>query len=284
MAPYLRILAGPSPDSLVPITHLVNTPSSYKVSSDRFEGEIAVNIKDFVDDRGQLRRSDYFDREDRQGVTWSIQVSGRFLVPHNADDIMFGNIFDRRLRLPRGSGPALKFMQFIDPTLEHDLTSQTKPWALSPLVATMPHFAYKHTDQPPNRPSRRPSMLREVSLNSMDSTGPRTGKKPKHLEFESVSQRRKYFRNAEQRREFELGPSEIIVTDFCYGFLEFNPSLSLRLPGGLSFDLMRYWVKHPVKFVCCERKKGGVEEGGNPWGCMFWCVMIEIAEQNTTPR
>ena len=31
---------------------------------------------------------------------------------------------------------------YIDPTLEHDLLS-TKPWALSPLISTMPHFAHK---------------------------------------------------------------------------------------------------------------------------------------------
>jgi len=32
---------------------------------------------------------------------------------------------------------------YIDPTLEHDLMSPTKPWALSPLIATMPYFAHK---------------------------------------------------------------------------------------------------------------------------------------------
>ena len=31
---------------------------------------------------------------------------------------------------------------YIDPTLEHDLQSPTKPWALSPLITTMPHFTY----------------------------------------------------------------------------------------------------------------------------------------------
>ena len=31
---------------------------------------------------------------------------------------------------------------YIDPTLEHDLTSPTKPWALSPLISTMPYFAH----------------------------------------------------------------------------------------------------------------------------------------------
>ncbi len=80
MAPHLRILAGPSPDALTPITHLVNTSSSFKFSSELFEGEISVHIKDFVDDRGEMRRSDYFDREDRQSITWSIQTSGEHLV------------------------------------------------------------------------------------------------------------------------------------------------------------------------------------------------------------
>lgn len=31
---------------------------------------------------------------------------------------------------------------YVDPTLEHDLTSTTKPWALSPLISTMPHFVH----------------------------------------------------------------------------------------------------------------------------------------------
>lgn len=60
--------------------------------------------------------------------------------------------------------------------------------------------------------------------------------------------------------------------DFCYGFLEFNPSLALRLPGGISFDLMKYWDGQPVRFVCCERGAGKEQ----PWGRMFWCVQIEI--------
>jgi len=282
MAPRLRILAGPSPDALTPITHLVNTSSSFKFSSELFEGEISVHIKDFVDDRGEMRRSDYFDREDRQGITWSIQTSGRFLVPRNADDILFGNIFDRRLRLPRGSSAALRFMKLIDPTLEHDLTSQTKPWALSPLVTTMPYCSRKYVDEEMNASPRRPGMLREMSMNSqngIDINTPKKERKRKQLKFESSSHRQKYFRDSERRTEVEFGPDEIISSDFCHGFLEFNPSIALKLPVGLSFDLLRYWDKHPIKFVCCERKKGSVEDGGVPWGRVFWCVMIEIAER-----
>lgn len=44
----------------------------------------------------------------------------------------------------------------IDPTLEHDLNSYTKPWALSPLISTMPHFSH----------SRLRSALRSPSHNS----------------------------------------------------------------------------------------------------------------------
>lgn len=42
---------------------------------------------------------------------------------------------------------------YIDPTLEHDLQSSTKPWALSPLITTMPHFTYTRVS-PSERPSR----------------------------------------------------------------------------------------------------------------------------------
>lgn len=70
----------------------------------------------------------------------------------------------------------------------------------------------------------------------------------------------------------------MITTDFCYGFINFTPSLSLQLPGGLSLDLMKYWDGQPVRFVCCERKgvDGEVEE---PWGRVFWCVAIEIVSE-----
>ena len=67
----------------------------------------------------------------------------------------------------------------------------------------------------------------------------------------------------------------MITTDFCYGFINFSPSLSLQLPGGFSLDLEKYWDGQPVRFVCCERK-GDFVEGGEPWGRIFWCVAIEM--------
>ncbi|KAF8637866.1 hypothetical protein AX17_002492 [Amanita inopinata Kibby_2008] len=326
MAPRLRVLAGPCPNTLVPVTDIVNTSASHRISSELFEGDVTLDIKNFTDEHGLIRNSDYFNREDRQGITWSIQVSGRFLVPFSSDDILFGNTFDRPLHLPWGSGAALKFMQFIDPTLEHDLGSQTKPWALSPLIATMPHFAHRRIDnviedkeehfldttsQSPS-PDEYTGQLYLASNMCPSSSGSSSSvsltgeihpdllsgdsgfavdsgfdafleKKSRkktlaadNMNFETASERRKYFAKAENRRMIRFGPEDLISTDFCYGFLEFSPTLALRLPGGLVFDLMRYWDGQPVRFICCERKVPGEGEGGQDeaWGRCFWDKIV----------
>lgn len=79
MSPCLRVLAGSNPNAMVPITSIVNTSKAYPIHSELFQGQIVANIKGMTDEHGQLRDSEYFDREDRQGVTWSIQVQGPFL-------------------------------------------------------------------------------------------------------------------------------------------------------------------------------------------------------------
>ncbi|KAF8644906.1 hypothetical protein AX16_008189 [Volvariella volvacea WC 439] len=411
MPPRFRVLAGPSPDNLTPITTLVNTNQPHKITSDIFEGEIIANIKDFVGPDGFVRRSEYFERQERQGVTWSIQVQGRFLVPCSSDDILFGNTFDRPLHLPWGSSAALKFMQYVDPTLEHNLNSQTRPWALSPLISTMPYFSHSrvpsaHEDDntspialvrgespvpvlivensegeitnPPDTPrapgfppaqslmdntsqihlamveydshgssgsssSSKSDTASISSLSSVDSRSSRSSrtslsflssgkgsalkltdgnessgssgsgklknimkkkKKPrvkaqaayKGLNLTTASQRRSYFSDASRRQAVYFGPQDVITTDFCYGFLEFNPSLALKLPGGLTFDLMRYWDRQPVRFVCCQRKHKSSSstsslsgshqkadgDGGEdvPWSRIFWCISIEIVEED----
>jgi hypothetical protein len=80
--------------------------------------------------------------------------------------------------------------------------------------------------------------------------------------FKSPSSRRLYFANESNRRAIPYHASDIITTDFCYGFLSF-PEIRLNIPGGISFDLMRYWDGQPVRFVCCERKR---REGRNHGG------------------
>ncbi|TFK38073.1 hypothetical protein BDQ12DRAFT_683924 [Crucibulum laeve] len=369
MAPRLRVRAGTSPETMVPITSIVNTGRSQKISSEVFDGEVVAHIKGFTDEHGNLRDSEYFSRADRQGTTWSIQVQGRFLVPYSADDILFGNTFDRPLKLPWGTSAVLKFMNYVDPTLEHDLQSNTKPWALSPLISTMPHFV--HSRMPSNSASSSPSQGSPLQNGSAKYLSPNTASKPRkpdmhldlslpsfppphsidddtsqlylastdlsspssetgstsgsdvgspgssassiastgsgklskgslrnafkkvgrrkrrggdaELSFANATERRSYFSSAKNRQDIQFGPMDVITTDFCYGFINFSPSLSLQVPGGLSFDLMKYWDGQPVRFVCCERK---VEGGGtknkeeDPWGRIFWCVAIEMVDDD----
>jgi hypothetical protein len=61
---------------MMPITSKVNTTEAHKITSDLFDGEVVVNIKGFTDPEGQVKDSEYFSREDRQGITWSLQVRG----------------------------------------------------------------------------------------------------------------------------------------------------------------------------------------------------------------
>jgi len=246
--PRLRVYVGTSPDDLARITP--NDSRAHTVRSDRFEGALAVHIAGL---RGTPQ--EYFAHPARAKVTWSIQVQGRFLVPVDADDVLFGNTFDRPLKLPWGAGAALKFMHFVDPALEHELDGP-RPWALSPLLATMPYLAHTRAPTPPpSFPSHTPLVENSASLTG----SPRV-------------QRRPYFRSASARARTILGPRDVITADFCYGFLSF-PSLRLSLPGGISFDCTRYWDGQPVRFVCCER----APDGRGP-GTPFWCVVFEVVE------
>ena len=402
--PRFRVLAGPNPDSLQPITHIVNSDSSHPITSDVFEGAVAVYIKGFQPPNGTPNEKgcEYFEREDRKGVTWSIQVRGRFLQPHSADDVLFGNIFDKPLKLPWGSGAALKFMSYVDPTLQHDLVSTPRPWALSPLISTMPHFVHRRLDNgggesnddpaastsslpvapssfgmssssgskimtgpesksdsqvpsscpyapaedfPPTEsitddasqlhfalstssPSSSdvssggsgnasPTSSAASSSSSLASVGSKASvaskvsvlskasavknkvasklahKKDKNgkrgeLALRNASERRAHFSNAKRRKEVVFGPDDELTLDFCYGYLEFAPALTLRLPGGITFDLMRFWDRHPVRFVCCERGRVGMtaadggEEGATEtaYGRIFWCVSFELADED----
>src|SRR5258706_7316844 len=67
-----------------------------------------------------------------------------------------------------------------------------------------------------------------------------------------------------------------LTTDFCYGFLTF-PKITLSLPGGINFDLMKYWDGQPVRFVCCERNSDAAGRLEGP-GRTFLCVVLEVVD------
>lgn len=73
----LRVLAGPSPHFLVDISDKVNTDQVHHIVSDAFIGSLSLQIKRFPVHH-HTTSSDYFERSDRQGITWSIQAQGPF--------------------------------------------------------------------------------------------------------------------------------------------------------------------------------------------------------------
>lgn len=297
VGPQLRVLVGPSTSELVDISDLVNTGESHFIESDRFSGRIAVYIKGFPN----APTSDYFEQEGRKNVTWSIQTQGRFLHTYSSNDVLFGNTFDKPLKLPWGSAAALKFMHFVDPCLEHDLPGD-KPWALSPLITTMPHFqlselSFKSDPLPDFPPPSSAPIKDDVKticrrLKSAMGTQPRSSSiltrrrtssihESDDAAFEKSLKRRQFFTQQKNRLLLDLTPKDIVTTDFCYGFLSF-PTLALNLPGGISFDLKKYWDGQPVRFVCVERQparspdvKEDVDSDiSEDDDRMFWCVVI----------
>lgn len=90
--PRLRILAGPSLHDLRPIH--ANTNEAVDVSSDVFQGSLAVYIKGFADEEGKVKDSDYFRK--RSGVTWSIQMQGA-----RSFSMQRAKVFTSRHILPR---------------------------------------------------------------------------------------------------------------------------------------------------------------------------------------
>jgi len=45
---------------------------------------------------------------------------------------------------------------------------------------------------------------------------------------------------------------------------------------------MKYWDRHPVRFVCCKRRKSEDKDRGDgqPTGDIFWIVSIETADES----
>ncbi|KAG0369548.1 hypothetical protein BC939DRAFT_508174 [Gamsiella multidivaricata] len=144
----LRVRAGLSagPKDLKPIP--VNDDANPAlIESEEFIGQIVVRIRGFDKTLG------YAEGQKQDGLKtvpeslWfhlpgggknlcSIQISCRFKREWGGDQVIFGNQFERPLKLPPFSSVALKFIQFIDPGLKADIYCD-RPWAFSPLIATM---------------------------------------------------------------------------------------------------------------------------------------------------
>jgi Protein of unknown function (DUF1769) len=129
--PRLSVIAGLSLDALVPIT--VNSGIPHTLYPMRLKGRflhISRVSRTRKETSYRARTSTFNGRTVKASLgAYSLKVhcltlspfprwralayTGRFLRPISADDVLFGNTFDHPLKLPWGSGAALKFMQYI---------------------------------------------------------------------------------------------------------------------------------------------------------------------------
>lgn len=84
MPTNLRVLAGPSPHSLTDVSDIVNTNLVHHIVSEAFEGVISLQIERFQTHH-RATSSNYFQRPDRRGITWSIQVQGLSRSSHSGN-------------------------------------------------------------------------------------------------------------------------------------------------------------------------------------------------------
>ena len=93
--------------------------------------------------------------------------------------------------------------RYKDPTLEHDLTSRTKPWVLSPFIAAMPYLAHARTDAlhtVPPFPPTHPLQDNTSGMRFLD------GSIPAELKANAATKRRAYFGQVDTRSGVVLGP------------------------------------------------------------------------------
>ncbi|KDN41693.1 DUF1769-domain-containing protein [Tilletiaria anomala UBC 951] len=272
MAPHLNVSAGPDASSLS--TLYVNSDlNPTLVSSAHFHGRIAVRIKHFTGDvpegKERVAEAKYFEEGHGKGMTWSIQVQGRFLKDISTDDLVFGNEFDRPIkdRLPWGTAVALEAAKFIDPNLEHDLYSD-KPWAFSPFVATMTRIsAVKLSSEPSSsgsdvqeefRTTAWPVFPSPENSNASDPAYvlddlsplipyPTSSDAAKDVDIDDATlndlkggtgpdsapqahkTRARWFGDRAHRQSIKVTPEHVLTADFCNSFIDFN-TLRLELP------------------------------------------------------
>lgn len=216
----------------------VNDPSkATKIKNDVFDGHVLVRVRDYkglAPDNSEVKSNDteYFSNT---SDTSSVQFCGKILVDATGDDLLFGNDFDSPIKasLPPGTSLGLKALKWIDPSMETDLYAD-KPWAFSPLIATM--NLLNTVDQSPASPDF--TRVEEDTSNLVK-------------EKINVKQRRAYFADATHRKAQSLH-GLYLSADFSNPYIDFN-SLSIALPYvNLHVDILKYWKgEGSSSTVCC---------------------------------
>ncbi|KAG0037465.1 hypothetical protein BGZ82_002464 [Podila clonocystis] len=265
MAPakkQLRLLvsAGPSanPKDLKPIA--VNDDANpVWIESDEFVGQIMIRIKGLdktvgyeqgakEDNLKPVPESAWFQKPGGSNHITSIQIHGRFKREWPGDQILFGDQFERPLRLPPLTSAVMKFFHLMNPTLEADL-SGTRPSAFSPLIATMNTVKVSvhkdpslRTDLPP-WPSKAGDHIAEDTSLLFTSRDDDSKKTPAMTSCE----RRSYFAKHANLKNLTFRPDEVYDFAFFNQFLDLS-AFKIMIPG-LCIDLSRPLDGQPLTFI-----------------------------------
>lgn len=198
--PRLQVRVGNTIDTLYPIP--INATQPTAVQSDSFDGFIGVHIRDHDPPSpllGQLDNNNAF----------CIAITGKFLIQGlTTDDILFGNQFERALRLPTGTSVALRFAHWFDPGLETNLYA-TQPRAFSPLVVTMNQLQVQHGELDTVAKESSRSVIKEDVSSLLQG-------------LVDAKHRRSHFANPTHRQDVAVTPDQVWSMLFTNPYIDFN--------------------------------------------------------------
>lgn len=161
----------------------------------------------------------YFEHPLHRNDQYSIAASIVFKNSVNGDDLVFGNDFDHpiRDRLPPGFNTALRIVKWtLDPAIDGDAYAD-QPYLYSPALATWNQFHIGHAAQTSNGLS-----LHDLVVQEGAEDGPAAAIRRDNGIPDQVDARRKYFQNAERRKQFGFEPGRLYLADFGNPYLGFS--------------------------------------------------------------
>ncbi|KAJ9111561.1 hypothetical protein QFC20_002535 [Naganishia adeliensis] len=277
MAPVLKILHPKGDTPYPPVEPVrVNSITPIPIKTNGFDGEMSVWVKGFHGLENQGDGMEYFSEKGREGMTYGIVVRGRFLKPTSADDILFGNVFEKPIRnsLPWGTSIAMKFIN--SPTLASmNCLSIRKARATNGTANGNGHAKPANATVITEESYEGIMALREENLGNLSEEVLSASNDPS-TDWgvgtpEASKARRKWLTNKENRRSLILDANWEIGMEFCNGLLDFNTLCAvLPQPFALRIPLLRYWDGQPATYICKARDESTV----------FWSMAFQIHKKD----
>ncbi|KAI9291239.1 hypothetical protein K502DRAFT_326392 [Neoconidiobolus thromboides FSU 785] len=262
----LRVQVGNVSDKSQWETITVNEEKDgHYLENDYFQGYIKVRIVDYdglpVNSETKetlYPQSDYFlDSKSK----FSVEFKGKFKPRKggwNANKILFGNQFEKQLKLPPLVDIATKFATWYDPGLKIDLRAE-KPWAYSKLLVAFNRLDINIDD--------------DIKLNSMakvrENTSLISGIKEDD-DDKALKKRQRFFSDENNASRINIDENLTLHGDFYNAYLDFSKR-GLAIPF-FTLNVMDYWDGHDLSYYC---KYDGDED------IVFFVVSFQLAEINT---